>query len=428
MVHISRFLASLLLPLALFIFWGCQSDRDEPPHQAGAARKPKVGQAKPAPRAPAASRTSVHLRVYPDMAVPGKEVVIEVQLVPPLVEEIPRISFHAISDPCEGELEVDGNRLTYHVPADCRGSGITLEARAEGGFGQLSKTVTLDIKKGAHLESVVVRYPLPGDRLWSPIAVRWDRTLYQNQKETLSFVLKRRNKVILKTREFAADAVVELDIPPSPDSAVFFATASGGSEETALLRVYERKIPQWPSRALLVDNFSLPDTNSMDGERVVLRGAGKVTVGQGIRVSAEKERQFTYMAYHVPKKARFAKNSGRMGVLNTMYQSSATKANYKNLRVWLRGDVVRATASPVYVEVRGNKGSLKKFKIKRLKKTWNEYYFPLNRALRKSGESVRKISIFLDSKDVVPPMGVISFGAVYLEPYPKKAKQEAEAP
>lgn len=408
----------LLMATALLLA-GCQKNEKAPEPTVGTGKAPEAGVTAMPMRPTAAPRTSLHLRVYPDMAVPGKDVVVEVRLVPGLVDEVPRISFHALSDPCRGELENEGSRLTYHVPADCRGSGITLEARASGSFGELSKTVTLDIKKGSNAESVVVRYPLPGARLWSPIAVSWDKTLYQNRGETLSFMIKRCDDVILKTRDYPPDSVVELDIPPSPEPAIFFATASGGSQETALLRVYERKVPEWPSGALLIDNFALPDTNSLDGERTVLKEAGVVTVGQGVRISPDGESGFTFMAYHVHKQDRFAKSAGKMGLRNTIYLSSATAQRYVDLKVWLRGDVVRDTASPVYVEIRGNKGSLKTFKIKRLHTTWHEYYFPLNRALRRPGESVRKVSIYINSKDVVPPMGLISFGAIYLTPRPE---------
>jgi len=362
------------------------------------------------------------------MAVPGKEVVLEAEVMPGDPTGTRKVTFVAVSDPCEGELVQDGARAVYHVPPKCRGSGITLECRVTGPFGQLAKAVTMDIKKSAHMESVVINYPMPGNRVWAPIYIGWDKTLYQNRVETLSFSVKRRKHIILETMQFAPDAMVELDIPPSPDPVVLTARASGGSTETALLRVFDRKAPEWSSNVLLIDSFALADINSLEEERIVLNDGGKVVLGAGVRVSAEGERNFLYMKYHVSKAARYSKKNARLGVKEMVRMRSATKAAYKNVRVWLRGEPARQPAAPVYVEVVGSKGSRRTFKIVRLRETWRQYYFPLNKALRKAGESVREVSIFLDAKDVMPPLGHIMFGGLYLEPHYVKKAKEPEPP
>lgn len=374
------------------------------------------------------SKPALRLKVYPDMAVPGKEVVLEAEVMPGDPSGTRQITFVAVSDPCEGELVQDGRRAVYHVPPKCRGSGITLECRVTGPFGQLSKAVTLDIKKSAHMESVVINYPMPGNRVWAPIYVGWDKTLYQNRVETLSFSVKRRENIVLETMQFAPDSMVELDIPPSPDPVVLTARASGGSTETALLRVFDRKAPEWSSNVLLIDSFALADINSLEEERIVLNDGGEVVIGAGVRVSAEGEKNFLYMKYHVSKAARYSKKNARLGVKEMVRMRSATKEAYKNVRVWLRGEPARQPAAPVYVEVVGSKGSRRTFKIVRLRETWRQYHFPLNRALRKAGESVREVSIFLDAKDVMPPLGHIMFGGLYLEPHYVKKEEKPEPP
>ena len=425
-----RIFGTLALAAAIAILASTACSRSgEGPEKKGPRVEPGALPRAPAPEPPLAPpKPALRLKVYPDMAVPGKEVVLEAEVMPGDLSGTRRVTFVAVSDPCEGELVQDGDRAVYHVPPKCRGSGITLECRVTGPFGELSKAITLDIKKSAHMESVVINYPMPGDRVWAPIYVGWDKTLYQNRVETLSFSVKRREHIILETMQFAPDSMVELDIPPSPDPVVLTARASGGSTETALLRVFERRAPEWSSNVLLIDSFALADINSLDEERVVLNDGGKVVLGAGVRVSAAGERNFLYMKYHVSKAARYSKKNARLGVKEMVRMRSATTASYKNLRVWLRGEPARQPAAPVYVEVVGSKGSRRTFKIVRLRETWRHYHFPLNKALRKAGESVREVSIFLDAKDVMPPLGHVMFGGLYLEPHPRKKDDSEDTP
>ncbi len=369
---------------------------------------------------------TVRLKVYPDMAVPGKEVVVEVELVPHVVSEHPSYSFRTLSDPCDGTLEQEGARVVYAVPSECRGSGITIEATVQGSFGSLVESVTLDVKKTSFMDSVVFTYPLPGQKAVSPLSVWWDRTLYENRQEKLSFHIKRFGEDILRTGDLSAGAVVELDIPPSPEEIVLFGETTSGSRETALIRVYSRRVPEWPSSVLMLDRFALADTNSMDAPRTVLNEGGECDLGLAWRISADGQEPFLYMHYHVSKAKRYGRNEALMGFREEV-PVRATREGYKEIEVWLRGDPVRGAALPVYVRTEGSKGSTRTFKIKRIRDNWRPYHFPLYKALRASSdERLTAVSIFVDGKDVTPPLGTILFGGLYLVPHPSPEADEEE--
>ena len=184
-----------------------------------------------APPVSAAPAPALHLMVYPDMAVPGKEVVVEAEVVPELPPEKMTLTFRLASDPCNGELDVEGMRAVYEVPPDCRGSKIVIEARLVTDEGERRQSVGLDIKKGSFMDSIVLKYPSPGQRVASPIPVWWDRTLYANRNERIAFTVEVHNALVLKTEEFAPDAVIELDVPPSPEKVFLTAKTSGGTVE-----------------------------------------------------------------------------------------------------------------------------------------------------------------------------------------------------
>ena len=368
-------------------------------------------------------KASLQLKIYPDMAMPGKEVVVEVSVVPLPVGEVPEVRFAAIKDPCDGELVQEGPKVTYLVPQDCRGSGILIRVLVKGSFGVLSQDIPIDIKKTSFMDSVVYNYPLPGQRLSSPISVWWDRSLYHNREEKLSFKVKRRDQTILDTGLLEPGEVIELDIPPSPDEVVLFGETTTGSAETALLRVHRRQVPEWRSNVLMLDSFVLPDQNALGAPREVLDEGGTVEIGLGRRIHLDGgERSFLFMDYHVKKSKRYGRDEALMG-FSEKIPVTATVGEYKQLQVWLKGDAVRGTATPIYVRLSGSRGSKRTFAIKKIRDTWQPYHFPLARALRKKGERLRRVSIFLDAKDVTPPLGMLLFGGLYLEPHARKKEE-----
>jgi hypothetical protein len=337
-----------------------------------------------------------------------------------MVSESPTYSFKTLTDPCEGSLEQEGQRAVYQVPSDCRGSGITIEITVDGSFGRLVKTVDLDIKKTSFMDSVVFTYPVPGQRAQSPISVWWDRTLYHNRKEKLSFRVKRFGEFILETGFLEAGQVIELDIPPSPEEIVLFGETTTGSQETALIRVHSRQVPEWPGNVLLLDRFTLPDTSSLEAPRVPIKDGGKCDIGTAWRISSEGREPYLYMHYHVSKAKRYGVQEALIGFREEV-PIRATRTEYKELEIWLRGDPVRGGASPVYVRLEGSSGSKRTFKIKRIRDNWRPYHFPLDRALRRSNnERLSAVSVFVDAKDVTPPLGTILFGGLYLKPHRKK--------
>lgn len=410
-----------MLLVLLIVASGCTGERDAPGEKSAPApqRQETAG-----PGSPERSLTppSIHLRIYPDMAVPGQEVVVEAELVPHMAAESPAYSFRTLTDPCEGTMVQEGRRATYQVPSECRGSGITIEIVVVGSFGTLTKTVDLDIKKTSFMDSVVFTYPVPGQRPQSPISVWWDRTLYHNRDERLSFRVKRFGQFILETGALDPDQVIELDIPPSPEEVVLFGETSSGSQETALVRVYSRQVPEWPSNVLLLDRFTLPDSSSLEAPRVPIRDGGACELGTAWRISADGREPYLYMHYHVSKAKRYGVQEALMGFREEV-PIKATRAGYKELEIWLRGDPVRGGASPVYVRVEGSRGSKRTFKIKRVRDNWRPYHFPLHKALRRStDERLHAVSVFVDAKDVTPPLGTILFGGLYLRPHPRTDK------
>jgi hypothetical protein len=395
---------------------GCSQD---PVVTTGAVPRPSASagtQADDPVPVPAAAAPSIKLRVYPDMAVPGSTVAIEAQLVPPVIAEEPKVSFRTVQDPCDGEIVQDGYRAEYKVPAKCHGSAIVVEVAVTGSFGELTRSVKLDIKKSIRLESVVISSPQPNERVASPVLLLWDRTLYENRKETLSFRTTRGGKTILQTRDFTPDAIVELDVPPSPDPLTLHATVAGGSTETATLRVFERVAPQSPPGGLVLDRFDSPDGNASGAARKILTTGGQVVAGMGTRVTPQGEGSFFYMGYHVRKASRMERGETVMGIEEEVLDSSATTATYDTLRVWLKGDPVHGFTTPVYVEVAGSFGHSRKFKIVRMRPQWTEFRFPLKGPLRSPEDRVRKVRVFVDSKDVYPPLSHIFFGGLYLAP------------
>ncbi|MBM4353611.1 MAG: hypothetical protein FJ109_07400 [Deltaproteobacteria bacterium] len=421
--------ALVLALLVLSLPVGCRNKEDEPggKTQAGAADQaasPSSGLGLSAPVSDAVSR-SLHLRIYPDMAVPGREVVIEVQVVPDLVGEQPQFAFSAPQDPCGGALDVAGNRLVYRVPSDCRGSGITFVAAASGSFGRLEREVRLDIKKAVFMESVVFSYPVPGQKVASPVAVWWDRTLYLNRHESLSFVATRAGEKVVETGTVSPDLVLELDLPPSPEPVQVVGRTSSGTEETAQLRVHERIAPSWPGSIVMLDPFTDAERTGTGTTRDLIEGGGKCQVGLGRRVGPAGETAFMYLQYHVSKQKLLGKGDAFIG-FSERVGSVGPASEYDQLVLWMKGDAVHTPASPVHVRIEGSNGSKRTFKIKRLQDHWRRYHFPVARTLRRgASEELRRIQVYVDSKDVSPPLGTLLFGAMYLEPFPKQGTEPA---
>ncbi len=416
-----RLLPALVMVMAFAWSSGCQRGEEVLP-QSGAmpADGSGGGLGLSAPISESVAR-SLHLRIYPDMAVPGREVVIEVQVVPAPVGEEPDFKFSARQDPCGGELQATGNRLVYKVPSECRGSGITFLAEASGSFGRLEREVRLDIKKAVFMESVVFSYPVPGQKVASPVAVWWDRTLYLNRHEQLSFTALRAGETVLETGTVSPDIVLELDLPPSPEQVLVIGKTSSGTEEKAHLRIHERIAPTWDGNAVMLDPFADAERTGTGTTRDVLDGGGKCRVGLGRRVGPSGDTPFLFLAYHVSKAKILGKGDAFIG-FSERIGIPAPAADYDQLVLWMKGDAVHTPATPVYVAVEGSNGSKRTFKIKRLQDHWRRYHFPIAKTLRRgASEELRRVVVYVDAKDVYPPSGTLLVGAMYLEPFPKKA-------
>jgi len=357
------------------------------------------------------------------MVVPGKEVVLEASVSPLLAADQVEVAFKASWDPCQGKLSTTGWKAVYRAPPDCRGSGVEFEVTASGAFGVVNRVVKLEIKKTAYVGSTVFSHPVPGQKVWSPIAIWWDRTLYHNRNEELSFVVRRRDQLVLETRSFPSVSIVELDVPPSPERVVLEGRTSAGSVETAELAVLDRASPGLGAGAFVIDDFKHAEQNGMGEPRTLISDGGTCETGVALRVSPSGEEPFLYLDYHVSKSKRYGRGDALLGLVERV-GGNATPAAYRRLVVWLRGDPVRGMASPVYVRVEGSAGSMRTFKIKRMREEWRQFGFPLATALRKSkDERLDRVSIYVDGKDVTPPLGTILFGGMYLEPAPAEPVQ-----
>jgi hypothetical protein len=219
---------------------------------------------------------------------------------------------------------------------------------------------------------------------------------------------------------------MELDVPPSPEPAQLVGVTSTGSEESARLRILERHVPSWGGDALLLDDFTT-DRNSMGGKRELLSDGGTCELGMGRRISPAGEEPFVFLQYHVAKSKRYGSGESLLG-LSEDVTVAATATTHRQLMLWLKGDPVRGVASPVYVRLIGTNGSKRTYTIKRLKDRWSPYHFPLAGALRvASAERLRRVMVFVNAKDVNPPLGTILFGGMYLEPPPSKISTPAPA-
>lgn len=416
--------AAVAALLAVILVAGCRKDDVEVGGNGGAAvADPEAiggaGMGLSAPISETVTR-SLHLRIYPDMVVPGREVVIEVEVVPAPVGEVPVFSFSAPQNPCGGNLESTGNKLVYKVPSDCRGSGITFIAAASGSFGRIERDVRLDIKKSVFMESVVFSYPIPGQKVASPVAVWWDRTLYLNRHETLSFVAQRAGEKVLETGEVSPDIVLELDLPPSPESVLLWGRTSSGTEEKAQLRIHERVGPTWGPGVVMIDPFTDPERTGTGTTRDIQDGGGKCRMGMGRRVGPGGDTAFMFLSYHVSKSKILGKGDAHIGFAERI-GIPAPASEFDQLILWMKGDAVHTPATPVYVAVEGSNGSKRVFKIKRLQDHWRRYHFPIAKTLtRGASEELRRVRVYVDAKDVYPPSGTMLLGALYLEPFPKK--------
>lgn len=367
----------------------------------------KVQAARPAP--------SLRLRVYPDMAVPGRQLVLQAEIGSVLSTEEVELTFEATNDPCGGTMSQEGHQLTYDVPKDCRGSKIELTAVVRGEFGEVRKAVALEIKGATSSDSVVLRSPLPWEKVVSPVLARWDRTLYQNRNEELKFLAMLQTERLFDTGYVEPHTLVELDLPPSPESVVVKAQTSGGSEETLTLKVLERKAPFFPPWGKVIHDCK-GTLGQVPNRMKVLAAGGETDVGVGLRYSPSGQDTFTYVNYHVGKKQRFDRKESPMGI-EVMVDGEASSAVYDFVHVWVRGDKTGGFSSPLYVTIKGNMGGERRFKIVRARETWFDFRFPIKAALKEGkGESIKSILIFADARDVNPPLALFLVGGIYLEP------------
>lgn len=411
--NMRRFLLVLLLLLATAA--GCKDEIDNslapPPEdlilQPQKPVAPKVQAEKPAP--------SLKLRVYPDMAVPGRQVVLTAEVGSVLSTDGVDLTFEATNDPCGGTITQDGYKLTYDVPKDCRGSKIELTAIVRGEFGEVRKAVALEIKGATSSDSVVLRSPLPWEKVISPVLARWDRTLYQNRGEKLKFHATLQAERLFDTGLIEPTTLVELDLPPSPESVVVKAQTSGGSEEILTLKVLERKAPFFPPWGKVIHDCK-GNLGQVPDRMKVLSAGGETEVGVGLRYSPSGQDTFTFVNYHVGKKQRFDRKESAMGI-EVMVDGEASSAVYDFLHVWIKGDKTGGFTSPIYVTIKGNMGGERRFKIVRARETWFDFRFPIKAALKEGkGESVKSVMIFADARDVNPPLALFMVGGIYLEP------------
>gem|GEM_PF-4357699 len=407
------------------------------------APQPTAQKAMPKPP-PERMAPSVRIRVYPDMAVPGRDVVVKVELGSVVSGEPINISFEATSDPCNGEMVAQGPQLTYHVPKNCRGSKIEIAVVVTGEFGEVRRMVSLDIKGVTSSEAVVLRSPLPWDTVVSPVPTRWDRSLYQNRKEKLRFSAKLADVPLFETPFVDPNTVVELDLPPSPERIQVRAITSGGTEENLTLRITHRVAPETPAGATLLHDCQTTPGGATPG--TPLDEGGEVTLGTGLRFSASDQfgptpsrepsadapadqtaaatavseafdgptATFVTVNYHVGKKQRYGRKEAPMGV-EIAIDKYHDPSQYEFIYLWLRGEKVSENIHPLYVRVKGTLGTVRQFKVARARRAWHDFRFPIKRAVNVSkGERVKSVSVFVDATNVVPPLGLFAVGGIFL--------------
>jgi hypothetical protein len=251
----------------------------------------------------------------------------------------------------------------------------------------------------------------------SPIPVWWDRTLYANRNERIAFTVEVHNALVLKTEEFAPDAVIELDVPPSPEKVFLTAKTSGGTVERSDLRVHERVLPGWESSAFVLDTFGSLKATSLGGKRGVIEEGGSISLALGSRVGAAQRTGFVVMEYRISKASlRLGKKPARAGI-ELEVPVAAPLRDFQSLVLWARGDPVRGPASPVYIQVTGSAGTTRTFEIRRLKEDWKAFSFKLH-GIPGKGQSIRRVAVFVEAREVLPPNGTIMLGGLYLVPTP----------
>ncbi len=406
-----------ILALALLALPGCSGEGDGDVVRSGA----------PAPahrRQPAAAldpggARDLKITSWPDLGKPGGEVTLQVRPIPEDAD-LSELGFRLVADPCGGTLEQDGAKAVYRVPKDCRGGRMTVEAAVPRGDGETAKSFSFRVEGEDNDTGSLMLWPEEKAKVVAPIQVAWDRTFVRKENLGIDLRVERRGETVVYLRNLGAEEEVELDVPASPEPTWLEMCAGTDNCQKVHLGVFTRRGITAHRMALVVDDFTLPESNRIGGTRGTVGGSTRVKLRRGeIRGGAEGEpTRYLAVEYHR------SPDGSPQGVEETLAPAGESRSlrAHPFLSIWLRPGPLNEMPGPVMVRLTNGDGEEWTHRVHHRGRSWEEHRVDVGRFVGGVGAAT-KLELYIDEERGRIPAGTFNVGPIAF-----LSRSAAEAP
>ncbi len=401
---------SLILTLAALVIFGgsggCSGEEDETAVRSGAPAQGRIRQ--PAAAMDLGGARDLQFTSWPDLGKPGGDVTLQVRPIPEDAD-LSAMRFRLVADPCGGDLEQDGLKAVYHIPKNCGGGRITVEAAVPRGAGETAKRFSFRVEGEDHDTGSLMLWPEEKSKVVSPIQVAWDRTFVRKEELGIDLRVERRRETVVFLRNLNAEAEVELDVPASPEPTWLEMCAGADNCQRVRLRVHTRRAIEAHRMALVVDDFSLPEANRIGGRRATVGGSTRVKLRRGEIKAVDGAEPTRYLAveYH---RSPDGSPQGLEETLAPQGEARSLRA-HPFLSIWLRPGPLNEMPGPVMIRLTDREGEQWTRRINHRGASWQEHRVDIGRFVRRFGKAT-KLELYIDEARGRIPAGTFNVGPI----------------
>ena len=424
----STTLFMVMISLAIL---GCAGDDEGTVVRSGAPAQPHIRQ--PAVPSEVAGARELKITSWPDLGKPGAEVTLQVRPIPEDAD-LSALKFRLVADPCGGDLVQDGPKAVYQIPKNCGGGRITVEAAVPNGTRETAKRFSFRVEGEDGDSGSLMLWPEDRGKVVSPLQVAWDRTFVRKEELGIDLRVERRKETEVYLRGLGAEAEVELDIPSSPEPTWLEMCAGADNCQKVRLNVFTRRAITPHRMALVVDDFSLPETNRIGGQRRTVSGSTRVKLRRGEIRSGGEEEPVRYLAVEYHR----SPDGSPQGLEETLAPTGEARSlrSHPFLSIWLRPGPLNKMPGPVMVRLTDRDGDTWTRRINHRGSFWQEHRVDVGRFVKRFGAAT-KLELYIDEERGRIPAGTFHVGPIAFisraaatapEDKGPKAPPEPEAP
>lgn len=396
---------------------GCSGDEDGDVVRSGAPAKNHRRQ--PAAGVDPGGARELQITSWPDLGKPGSEVTLQVRPIPEDAD-LSALTFRLVADPCGGTLEQDETKAVYHIPKDCRGGRMTVEAAVPRGAGETAKRFSFRVEGEDNDTGSLMLWPDEKAKVVAPIQVAWDRTFVRKEELGIDLRVERRGETVVYLRNLGAEEEVELDVPASPEPTWLEMCAGADNCQKVRLNVFTRRAIEPHRMALVIDDFSLPQANRIGGRRGTVGGSTRVKLRRGEIQSGGEAEPTRYLAVEYHR----SPDGSPQGVEETLAPEGESRSlrSHPFLSIWLRPGPLNEMPGPVMIRLTDRKGETWTRRIHHRGKSWQEHRVDVGRFVRRFGAAT-KLELYVDEERSRIPAGTFNVGPITF-----LSRSAAEAP